>query len=186
MLGNIKRKERKMIHLYTGEGKGKTTAAIGLCIRAAGRNFHVCFSQFMKGNDTGELYVLKNISNVTIFRSEKNFAFYHEMSQKEKEELTDIHNAILDKLLEQVEKRACQMIIMDEITYPVYWGLLDKEKLKKLIQLQKEELEEEVELVLTGRNPDDFLMNAADYITDMSCIRHPFQRGVTARKGIEF
>ncbi len=68
-----------MIHLYTGEGKGKTTAAIGLCIRATGRNFHVCFSQFMKGNDTGELHVLKNIPNITIFRSEKNFPFYHEM-----------------------------------------------------------------------------------------------------------
>ena len=182
----MKRKGTQMIHLYTGEGKGKTTAAIGLCIRAAGRNFHVCFSQFMKGNDTGELSILKNILNVTIFRSEKNFAFYHEMSQKDKEELTNIHNSILDKLLEQVKNRTCQMIIMDEITYPIHWGLLDKEKLNRLFQLQKEGVKEELELVLTGRDPADFLMNAADYITYMSCIRHPFQKGIAARKGIEF
>ena len=145
-----------MIHLYTGEGKGKTTAAIGLCIRATGRNFHVCFSQFMKGNDTGELHVLKNIPNITIFRSEKNFPFYHEMSKKDKEEITHIHNSILDKLLEQVENKTCQMILMDEITYPIHWGLLDKEKLKRLFQSQKKGIEEEIEFVLTGRNPDDF------------------------------
>ncbi len=78
------------------------------------------------------------------------------------------------------------MILMDEITYPIHWGLLDKEKLKRLFQSQKKGIEEEIEFVLTGRNPDDFLMNVADYITDMSCVRHPFQKGITARKGIEF
>lgn len=75
-----------MIHLYTGEGKGKTTAAIGLCIRAAGRGHCVCFSQFMKGNDTGELYVLESLPNVEILRSGKNYGFYASMSEADKEE----------------------------------------------------------------------------------------------------
>ena len=98
-----------MIHLYTGEGKGKTTAAIGLCIRAAGRGHCVCFSQFMKGNDTGELYVLESLPNVEILRSGKNYGFYASMSEADKEELTEVHNSILDSLLEKAGSGACQI-----------------------------------------------------------------------------
>ena len=73
-----------MLHLYTGEGKGKTTAAIGLSVRAAGRGFSVYFTQFMKGNDTGELYILKRLPEVKILRSEKNFGFFKRMSEEDK------------------------------------------------------------------------------------------------------
>ena len=73
-----------MIHLYTGDGKGKTSAAIGLCIRAAGWERRICFAQFMKGNDTGELRVLERLPEVTILRSQKNFGFYHAMSENDK------------------------------------------------------------------------------------------------------
>ena len=100
-----------MIHLYTGDGKGKTTAAIGLCIRAAGWDQQVCFAQFMKGNDTGELHLLKSLPGVTILRSEKNFGFYSSMSESDKEELIEIHNRILDSILELVERRNCQLVI---------------------------------------------------------------------------
>ncbi len=175
-----------MIHLYTGNGKGKTTAAIGLGIRAAGWSLQVCFAQFMKGNDTGELHVLNNLPGITILRSEKNFGFYSSMSESDKEELTEIHNRILDRILESVESGSCHMVILDEITYPVHWGLLDMEKLRRLLAFGKQGADQEIELVLTGRNAEDFLSNMADYITEMKRVRHPYESGMGARKGIEF
>ena len=175
-----------MIHLYTGEGKGKTTAAIGLCIRAAGRGLSVCFSQFMKGNDTGELYVLGSLPNVEILRSSKNFGFFSSMSEADKEELTQIHNRILDSLLEKADSGACQLIVMDELTYPVKWGLLDLERLKTLLVMGKEDSSRKIEIVVTGRDAADFLKDAADYITWMECVRHPYEKGIMERKGIEF
>lgn len=175
-----------MIHLYTGDGKGKTSAAIGLCIREAGWERRVCFAQFMKGNDTGELCVLEKMPEVTILRSQKNFGFYHAMSENDKEELTTIHNDILDSLLEMAENGTCDLIVLDEVTYPVKWGLFSMEKLQKLLDFGKGEADRGIELALTGRDAEKVLWDAADYITEMNCVRHPFEKGVKARKGIEF
>lgn len=175
-----------MIHLYTGEGKGKTSAAIGLCIRAAGWNRKVCFAQFMKGNDTGEIHVLEKLPAVTVLRSGKNFGFYHSMTESDKAALTAIHNDILDRLLEMTRSGNCDMIILDEVTYPVKWQLLDMDRLRRLLAMGKGETPGTVELVLTGRDAASVLWNGADYITEMECVRHPFEEGVTARKGIEF
>ena len=175
-----------MIHLYTGEGKGKTSAAIGLCVRAAGWGFKVCFAQFMKGNDTGELHVLERLPNVTIMRSEKNFGFYHTMSETDKVELTAIHNRMLDRLLELAESGEVKMFVLDEVTYPVNWKLLDREKLRRLLSFGKSGDFGEMELVLTGRDADKILRDAADYLTEMTCVRHPYGRGMAARRGVEF
>lgn len=172
-----------MLHLYTGDGKGKTTAAVGLAARAAGRDWRVCFAQFMKGNDTGELYSLQKLSNVTILRSERNFGFYSTMSEEDKRELTEIHNTILDKLLETAESGSCDLIVLDEVTYPVNWKLLDVHKLERLLALAGEE---QIEIVMTGRNAAHFLQERADYVTEMKCIRHPYEKGIPARRGIEF
>lgn len=172
-----------MIHLYTGDGKGKTTAAIGLAVRAAGRELRVIFAQFMKGNDTGELYALQQLPYVKILRSEKNFGFYSSMTDADKGELTEIHNQILDDLIRAVEAGTCDMIAMDEITYPVNWKLLDLQKLKRLLELC---VATGTELVMTGRDAAAFLWEQADYITEMECRRHPYEKGIQARRGIEF
>ena len=171
-----------MIHLYTGEGKGKTTAAIGLAVRAAAYDAPVIFSQFMKGGNTGELSTLAKLGNVQILRSEKDFGFYHQMSEEDKQELTQIHNGILRQLLQAADEGRGAVMILDEITYPVKWKLLDLALLEKLLRRGCEECE----LVLTGRNPAPFLVEAADYVTEMRCVRHPFEKGVTARQGIEY
>ena len=170
-----------MIHLYTGNGKGKTTAATGLAVRAAGCGRRVMFTQFMKGNESGELEILKMLENVTICRSTKNFGFYSTLSEEEKKELTSEHNRILDAILEMLKEEKCDLVVMDEITYPVNWELLDQEKLKQVLSYGKQ-----VELVLTGRNPQEFIVNEADYLTEMKAIRHPFEQGVPARKGVEY
>lgn len=193
-----------MIHLYTGSGKGKTTAAIGQAVRAAGRDLQVIFAQFMKGNDTGELYILQKMSSVTILRSEKNFGFYSQMSDGDKAELREIHNEILNQILKAVEEGGCDLVVLDEITYPVRWGLLDREKLDLLLALARKGesgaglpayigegetrtgQDRSVEIVMTGRDAAEFLWEKADYITEMRALRHPYEKGVTARRGIEY
>jgi len=140
----------------------------------------------MKGNDTGELYVLESLPNVKILRSKKNYGFYASMSEADKKEITEIHNSILDSLLEKAGSGECRMVIMDELTYPVKWGLLDMEKLETLLEMGKDGGNRKVEIVITGRDAKDFLKNAADYITQMECVRHPYEKGITAREGIEF
>lgn len=177
-----------MIQLYTGDGKGKTTAAIGQAVRAAGCGKKVILSQFMKGNDTGELHVLCDMENIEIIRSDKNFGFYSQMSEEDKRNITDIHNNILNSLITAAMCGDTFMIVMDELTYPVNWGLIDTEKVKHLITLAQNNENEapEIELVITGRDAADFLVEAADYITEMKCVRHPYDRGIKARAGIEF
>lgn len=174
--------ERGLIHLYTGEGKGKTTAAMGLALRAAGSGKKVLIVQFMKGRDTGELHSLARIPEIRILRSEKDFGFFSSMTLEQKEELTEIHNRILEEAILQAQEGKADVLVMDEVTYPVNWGLLDGGRLKDFL-LHKPEA---VEVVCTGRDAPAFLTDAADYITEMRCVRHPYQKGITARKGIEF
>lgn len=169
----------KMIHLYTGEGKGKTTAAIGLAVRAAGSGMRAFFTQFMKGNDSGELVSLQQIPEIEIDRSRKNFGFYHAMSESDKAELRAEHNRILDHILEKTASGECGLVVLDEITYPLNWGLLDRERLERVLDAR-------AEIVLTGRDPQQFLIDRADYLTRMEAVRHPYEKGVKARKGIEY
>jgi len=169
-----------MIHLYMGEGKGKTTAAVGLAVRAAGSGMKVIFAQFMKGNDTGEIHSLAKLEQVRVLRSPKDFGFYKNMDEADKREITRIHNELLDEIAKSVRNGECGLAVLDEITYPVKWGLVDIEKLKELMSCTN------VEIVLTGREPADFLRDSADYVTEMKCVRHPFEKGVGARKGIEY
>ena len=174
--------ERGLIHLYTGEGKGKTTAAMGLALRAAGSGKKVLIVQFMKGRDTGELHSLARIPEIRLLRSEKDFGFFSSMTLEQKEELTEIHNRILEEAILQAQEGKADVLVMDEVTYPVNWGLLDGGRLKDFL-LHKPEA---VEVVCTGRDAPAFLTDAADYITEMRCVRHPYQKGIMARKGIEF
>ena len=170
----------KLVHLYYGDGKGKTTAAIGLAIRAIGAKQKVCFTQFMKGGETSELVVLDKLEEMNVLRSNKEFPFYQQMSNEEKQELTAIHDGMLQQIINNIS--SIDLLVLDEITYPYTWNLLSKDKLKELFDCCRNQ----VEIVCTGRNPDTFFVEQADYITEMKDIRHPFEKGIHARKGIEF
>ena len=137
-----------MIHLYTGDGKGKTTAAVGLAVRAAGSGMRVLFTQFMKGNDSSELHVLEKIPQIRLCRSRKDFGFYRTLSEEDRKELAAEHDFILEEILKSAEEGQCDMVILDEITYPVNWELLDKAKLHRILEAGKRELGE-LEIVLT-------------------------------------
>lgn len=175
-----------MIHLYTGEGKGKTTAAIGLAVRAAGHGLPVVFSQFMKGNASGELAVLEQIPGISICRIPIHYGFYRNLNETQKKELTDMHNQILDVLLHAVSQHTAKVLVLDEITYPLHYRLLEEEKLNDLLKQVEALGEAGPEVILTGRNAPLCLSEKADYITEMRLVRHPYQKGITARLGIEF
>lgn len=199
-----------MIQLYTGDGKGKTTAAVGQAVRAVGSGYRVMFCQFMKGGETGELEVLKELSQVEIYRCEREFPFFNAMTDRDKEEITEIHNAIIRNIIRRFDGlnntgnisvngsgAVGLMVVLDEITYPLNWGLIDVSLFKDLVGKMKalyngrsgdsgEESLSRIELVLTGREPGRFILENADYITEMKKLRHPFDWGIQARKGIEY
>ena len=171
-----------LIHLYCGDGKGKTTAAVGLTVRAVGRGQKVVFAQFMKGSETGETNVLCKLQNVIMIRNQKDFGFYQQMADAEKQEITQMHNDTLSQIEEFIKSGQCNVLILDEITYPYAWDLIDKQKVEKLFANKPETLE----IVLTGRNPAPYFMEYADYISEIHAVRHPYENGVFAREGIEY
>lgn len=174
--------EKGLMHVYCGDGKGKTTVAVGLALRAAAAGKKVVFAQFMKGGRSGETEALSRMEEVTVLKSDKQFPFYEQMTVPQKEELKGIHNVILEELAAKVEGGECSLVVLDEITYPCSFDLIDTEKLQSFLLNSKGR----TEIVCTGRNPADFLLERADYITEMKCIRHPFEKGVGAREGIEY
>lgn len=171
-----------MLHLYYGDGKGKTTAAVGLAVRAAGTGKRVFFSQFMKGGRTGEVVALRQLSNIEILRCDKKMPFYSEMSEKQKTEITKFHNEIIQKISVGLANGQYDVVILDEVLYPYEWGLIDKALVRETIVQYKDKLE----IICTGNGTDNFFRENADYITHMKAERHPFEKGVMAREGIEF
>ncbi|MCH4191912.1 MAG: cob(I)yrinic acid a,c-diamide adenosyltransferase [Butyrivibrio sp.] len=170
------------IHMYMGDGKGKTTAAIGLAIRAAGAGKKVVFVQFMKGQDTSEISVMEKIPQIRVIRNEENLGWLNLKDEEQRQRFTQLHNASLDQVRQLMAERQCDVLILDEVTYPYMYDLIDRKALQELILHRPQQME----IVLTGRDPDPFFLEQADYITDMKCVRHPYQKGIQARKGIEF
>ena len=171
-----------LIHIYCGDGKGKTTAAIGLAVRAAGAGMRVRFVQLLKGNDTSELNSLNLIPNITIDRCDDAYGFTFTMCDEDKKKITACHNRILSEALRLSENREIDLLIIDEFTAAYGCGLVDKTLAQRLVLNKPEALE----LVLTGRNPDDCFVEAADYVSEIQAVKHPFDSGISARKGIEY
>ncbi len=165
-----------MLHIYCGDGKGKTTAALGLAVRAAGAGLRVHIVQLMKGSPTSELAALARIPGISVARCDRDYGFSWKMSERDKSEITECHN----RLMGEAFSLGADMVILDEFNSAYANGLLDREAAEKLIG------EAAAEIVLTGRDPDPRFLEKADYISEIQCVRHPYERGVTARKGIEF
>jgi cob(I)alamin adenosyltransferase len=167
-----------MIHLYTGDGKGKTTAAIGLAIRAAGRGKKVVIVQFLKGRDTGELHSLGLIPNITVIRNSEAKGFFHTVSPEIRLKITEENNDIIRKAL----TLHYDLIVLDEVCAAYDLEAINRKAVDDLLC----GFSPEKELVLTGRNPPKHFCDAADYISEIRKVKHPFDRGVQAREGIEY
>lgn len=168
------------IHLYTGDGKGKTTAALGLAIRAAGNGIPVLLVQFQKGSNTGELDSLEKLG-IQVLRNHRDYGFTKNMTEEDRKNITIENNENLFKALEWIQGKYC-MLILDELMSVYNNGLIDV----KIVQKMLNEPMDNVELVMTGRNADDIFVEKSDYLTEMCCRKHPYSKGVFARKGIEF
>ncbi|MDR1147433.1 MAG: cob(I)yrinic acid a,c-diamide adenosyltransferase [Spirochaetaceae bacterium] len=169
-----------MIHIYTGDGKGKTTAAVGLAVRAAGNNKKIVFAQFIKSMPSGELISLEKLG-VVIIRSELRLGFTFLMDEKTKTLCRKEQRRILENAAAAVQKEKPGLIILDEALDALNAAMLDEDALRSFIQT----LPADCELVLTGRPVPEWLADIADYYSQIKKIKHPFDKGVKARDGIE-
>lgn len=176
--------------VFTGEGKGKTTAALGLALRAFGHKFRVLILQFIKGGrDSGELYALQKLSEIS--ETTDNFGyieirqlgegFTKKGSKTENEHKKAAINA-LNQAMKEVTSGNWDMVILDEILYAAKFGLLSEDDIFSLIDKKTEN----IHLVLTGRNASEAIINKADLVSDIKCVKHPFENGIAAQAGIEF
>ena len=168
---------RGLVIVHTGDGKGKTTAALGLALRAFGAGLRVLILQFIKGKkDSGELKALK-LLGVEIRQCGLGFITKENFTEQKKSARLAIGLA-----QQEILSGAWDLIILDEINYAVKFGLVDASEILSLIKIRPPELH----LVFTGRDALPELIEVADLVTEMKLIKHPFQKGIAAQSGIEF
>jgi cob(I)alamin adenosyltransferase len=169
-----------LVHIYAGTGKGKTTASIGLCVRAVGRNKKVIFAQFLKTEATGELVSLEKLG-VEIIRSSNRLGFTHKMDDDARIICRKDQENIMEKIRDSLSGGTVDLLVLDEVLDALNTGMLDDVSFRSFVDTKPANME----LVLTGRNPAPWLIEAADYFSDIQKVKHPYDRGIKARTGIE-
>ena len=158
--------EQGLLHLYYGDGKGKTTAAMGLALRALGSGKRVVIVQILKGGNSGEIPLLAKLG-AEIYRGKAGQKFVFQMNEAEKAATRELQN----RNLRNAMARPADLLVLDD---------------KALLQKAVRERPAARECVLTAHQPPQWMLDEADYVTEMKCHRHPYQKGVPARKGIEY
>ena len=239
-----------LVHIYCGDGKGKTTAALGLALRAAGNGVPVVIARFLKNDGSGEVGILENVPGVYLFHCERQFGFTWTMSEEQKAEAGEYFTRLFERAWEMGCKTAredvegagkadgcmagenwgsdsvsdgssrrdtgvcdtgasisespvsgapvsgspasapltsppCEiraLLVLDEIMAAVNSGFVANERLLAALDHRPDGLE----VVLTGRGPSEELLSRADYVTEMRAVKHPYEKGVGARKGVEY
>ena len=167
-----------MIQVYTGKGKGKTTAALGLALRASGAGLHVYIGQFMKSGYCNELNSLKTVRNIKIEQFGTGCLIKKKANRKDKESA----KKGLQRVKHIIKSKRYQLVILDEINVALYFRLLSVSGVIKLLK----DVSPETELVLTGRNAPDQIKKIADLVSEIEEIKHYYKKGIKNRKGIEF
>ncbi len=177
--------EKGLVQIYTGRGKGKTTAALGLAIRAAGRGNRVLFYQFLKPPSLrlGERVSIEKLDNIELRMLE--YAWDLKKSLQDEQTMSQMRQAVCEAMKElttAAAERKYDVMILDEIVFCYSKGLTGLPEIKALIESR----DAHVEIVLTGRGADKALIELADLVTEMKAIKHPYEKGIRARKGIEY
>lgn len=170
-----------LIHIYCGDGKGKTTAAVGLAVRCAGRGNKVLLVQFLKSRDSGELYSLAKLPDIEVMRGKESKKFTFQMNEEEKHALLIEHNKMFEQVLAKIKNGGYSLLILDEVIGALNAKVFEMPKLIEFLRHKPENLE----VVLTGRNPAPEIVEIADYVSEMRKVKHPMDRGIMAREGIE-
>ncbi len=171
---------RGLVHIYCGDGKGKTTAAVGLAIRAAGAGKKVLFCQFFKSGESSEILELNQLPNIKTAHCHTVPGFYYKMTPEQQQQAQKDYSAMCQQVLQ--EAKNMDLLILDEVISACRYNVVNENELRQFIINKPEQLE----LVLTGRNPSPELLELADYVTEMRKIKHPFDQGIPARRGVEF
>lgn len=171
-----------MIHVYFGDGKGKTTAAVGISARAAGSKMKVLFVQFLKTEFSGERHTLSHTENVTLTFCPIELKFTFEMDEKEKQQASKVFRGIFDNSVTTALTERYDMVVMDEIFDVINYDMVSESEVYEFITNAPKSME----IVMTGHNPPERFIEVADYVTEFKKIKHPYDKGVIGRKGIEF
>jgi cob(I)alamin adenosyltransferase len=169
-----------LVEIFTGDGKGKTSAALGVVLRALGHGFRVHIVYFMKGEyPYGEQQVLSRLPNVSFSRfGHEHFVDPAKIKPEEREQA----EKALEKAREVMLSGQYDLVVLDEVNIAVAWGLVGLEQVLELLR----EKPERVELILTGRHAPPELIQRADLVTEMVEIKHPYHQGVLSRRGIDY
>ena len=171
-----------MIHVYYGDGKGKTTAAVGLAARAAGSNMKVLFVQFLKKEFSGERHTLSHTENVTLTFCPLELKFTFEMDEKEKAQAAKVFKGIFDSSVTTALTERYDMVVLDEIFDVINCEMITEAEVFEFVANAPVSME----IVMTGHNPPERFIEIADYVTEFKKIKHPHDKGITGRIGIEF
>ena len=170
--------EERLVEIFTGNGKGKTTAALGTVLRAAGQGLRVHIVQFMKGTyPYGEHQALAQLPNVTVAR----FGHFVDPQNIRDEEREEAERALMAGR-KAIFSGGYDLVVLDEVNIAAAWGLVELDEVIRLIR----EKPGDVELILTGRYADPRLIDLADLVTEMVEVKHPYQKGVKSRRGFEY
>lgn len=174
--------ENGYIQVYTGKGKGKTTAALGLAIRAASNGLTVKFIQFLKGGETAEIKAIESIKEIEFYRASDLKKRFWNLSEGEKRQLKNQTHLLISQVQVWAQNGACDVLILDEVIAAINKDFIRQADIESLFNSRKET----VEIVLTGRNAPDWLIEQADLVSDIVPIKHYYQNGILARPGIEY
>ncbi len=169
-----------MKHIYTGDGKGKTTAAVGMTVRAAGAGKRVLFYQFLKDNTSSEIKPLKELDNVTVLKGMDNIGKVWTYTGAEIEKLKPYFSEKLSEISKLTE--SCDVLVLDEFFVAVKYGYLNYGEAYEFVKA----FPHDKELVLTGRGADEKFIDLCDYVSRIDSVKHPYGNGVQARAGIEY
>lgn len=172
-----------MLHIYCGDGKGKTTAAMGAALRALGHGWCVDVLQFLKDGSSGEVGMLADLPGCRVLVVDTSGKFTFQMDEAELARVREEQEENVTRALAEVRAGVVQLVVLDEVLDALTTGTLGEDVLAGLLDACEKT---GAEVILTGRNPGKWLLTRADYVTEMRALRHPYAKGTPARKGVEW
>lgn len=171
-----------LIHIYHGQGKGKTTCGFGLCTRALGSSKKVLVHQFLKNNNANERKILEKLDDIVFIDGKEDVKFIFNMNEQEIEEFKKYAVEKISQIIDYVEKNDVDVLFLDEILHLFSNNIVKENDFLNFLKNKPEKLE----IILTGYNPSQEIIKLADYISHIEKQKHPFDKGIKPRNGIEF
>ena len=173
---------RGCVHIYCGDGKGKTSSAVGLAVRASGRGKKVLIVRFLKTEDSGEVEVLRKIPGITVTPCDRTFGFVFRMNEEQKREAGAYFQSRFENAVKTAVEDGVDLLVLDEILASCNYGMVREDDVAEFLRNRPAEME----VVLTGRDPSDRLIALADYVSEIKMVKHPYTQGIGAREGLEY